>query len=272
MSASVESDENGRLTDAERTVNEAAELFECHVETLRRRIRSGSLRASRGPRGAYLIRDSDLVGIWVRPLAGLRRRQVDEDESWSYVARLIHGYERTRTQTLALLDEVRWQPAKRPLLARLVEVQRLRLRGRSYREIATRLNLSERQIRRLARRDLEVALRMELVRDAERRSHTSRQRARDVVGGLEERIRTQGYSGRTRAEIAAAWPKRLRGVQRKLTIEEVRQLRSLGLTAEELEAIALVGIPYEALAHLLSYGTGESDPAGHGSHPVDGAR
>jgi hypothetical protein len=132
--------------------------------------------------------------------------------------------------------------------------------------------LSERQVRRLAHRDLEVALRSELARESRRRSDDAKRRARDVVGALEDRVRAGGYRGKSRTEIATAWPKKRGWLLRRLTPEEIRRLELVGLSDEEVDAIQMVGIPSDMVAYLLSFGLTDADPTGHESHPADGAR
>jgi AraC-like DNA-binding protein len=253
MSVSVGADQKQPRNDRERTLRQAAEQLGCHPETLRRQIKAGRLRARRGAHGAYLVQASDLIEVWIQPIAE-RKPRLDEEGSWVALAKLIYQYDKTRAPALALLDEARADSSARPRLRRLIEVQRLRLTGMTYRRIAEALGISERQARRLSGRDLEVALRIELTRDAGRAQATARRRAGNVVATMEDQLRGFGFEGRTRAEILAAWPRRLGKLQRRLTKGERVRLRSVGLNDEQIEAIDVAGIPVDALNHLLSHG------------------
>jgi len=262
MSELVEAGEKRPRSDGRWTVAEAAGRFACHPETIRRRIRSGELPAIRGPHGRYLVRDADLERTWVQPRPDRPPRLYD-DASWAALAGLVHRYERTQADVLALLEEVRSGAGSRPRLARLVEVQRLRISGMGFAAIASRLSLSERHLRRLAHRDLEIALRVELIWDRQRRLNRARRQPRPWLQAIEERLRAAGYTGLGRAEVVAAWPRRIGVLHRRLSLEQVRQLRVAGLSAEELEAIRAGGLASEALNYLLTYGFGTRDPAGH---------
>ncbi len=50
----------------------AASKLGCHVETLRIRIRSGQLKAHRGPHGAYFLRTDSLERLLAHNARGLR--------------------------------------------------------------------------------------------------------------------------------------------------------------------------------------------------------
>ena len=86
----------------------AAKRLGCHIETLRLRIRSGRLKASRGPHGAYYISTRSLHGLRVRKLPRLeRRRPTDEEweEAWETAAK------RLRRQPRAFDDLLRFHQA-----------------------------------------------------------------------------------------------------------------------------------------------------------------
>jgi len=55
-------------------LDDAAELLGCHIETLRLRIRSGRLKAIRGPHGAYFISARSLRVLRVRTRPPRQRR------------------------------------------------------------------------------------------------------------------------------------------------------------------------------------------------------
>ncbi len=254
--------ENGRSADAERTLPDAARTLGCHIESLRRRIRAGRLPARRGPRGVYLVRDSDLARVWIRPAAG-RPARLDEAASWAALESLIYSYPKTHAAAIALLRELRTQPEMRPRLQLVLAVLRLRLSGLTYRKIASTLDISERHARRTARRDLEAILRKELVRNDARRQRAVRAQAGAIVAELERRLRVAGYRGLTRADIINAWPKRIGKRIRRLSEEDVDRLVSIGITGNELLAISVGGIPVEALNYLISHGFENDDPVDH---------
>lgn len=55
-------------------LDDVAERLGCHIETLRLRIRSGRLKAVRGPHGAYFISGRSFAGLRVRKPPSLKRR------------------------------------------------------------------------------------------------------------------------------------------------------------------------------------------------------
>jgi len=271
MSATVEPDNFGRSADAERTLQDAAGRLGCSVETLRRRIRAGTLPARRGQYGTYLVRDSDLVMVRLRPSAH-RAPVIDEDLSWDLLARLVRQYPRTREAALALLVEVKADPTRYPRIHRMATVQRLRLMGLTYTAIAAEVGRTERQVRRIARRDLEMALRRQLFRNETARVRQAPRDAATIVTALEERMRNAGYRGAIRADLRKMALRRPEAFQRLLSREAVLRLRELAIPEVEINAIRVAGISLEALNWLLTYGNELTDPVGHESHLRDGAR
>lgn len=254
--------ENGQAADSERTLPDAAPTLGCHVESLRRRVRAGKLSARWGPHGLYLVRDSDLARVWIRPAAG-RPARLGDDVSWAALESLIYSYPRTREAAIALLRELRAKPQLRPRLQLILAVLRLRLTGLTYRSIASKLGISERHARRTATRDLEVILRKELVRNEAPRRRRVRAQAGAIVDCLEERLRVAGYHGITRAALINAWPKPIGKRIRHLAEEDIERLISIGITEDQLEAISVASIPLDALNYLISEGLETDDTMGH---------
>ena len=272
MSAFVEAASSELDSNREVTLAEAAKRLSCNIETLRRRVRTGALKANRGPHGAYLVREADLGLVWVEPGRGRPPRIQDEEATWALLQSLVFKFGRTRSDARRLLSDMRADPTTHPRLQRLLHVLRLRLMGLPYREIAAIADTTERHARRLAHRDLELVLREELRRDERRRVRERRKTAGEVIAGIERRLRDAGYRGLTRAEIVAAWPKRIGRRQRYLNRDERAHLQSIGITDLELDAIEVGGIPVDAVHFMLTRGLTDGDPLGHETHLGNGAR
>jgi ribosomal protein L13E len=127
----------------------------CHVATLRNRIRRGQLSAVRGPHGAYYVPVEELARLG--PVRRGRPRQPRslpahaEQRALSRIeemlaAKLFRHDVRLAEQMLA--DKGLYPPAYR-----LFSVHQLRAAGLATTEVARRLGISERHVRRLARRE-----------------------------------------------------------------------------------------------------------------------
>src|SRR5487761_717225 len=145
-------------------LSEAAQKLGYHVETLRLRVRRGQLVASRGAHGSYYVTQASLDSI-PRPTRSARRQLDLKSLEWSWIVleqRLED--EGAGPDEVRLVEEIKRDPTLDRVLYRLMTVKRLRLAGLRSREIAELLGVSARQVRRLTRRDLHLAL-QELVRD-----------------------------------------------------------------------------------------------------------
>jgi hypothetical protein len=85
----------------------AAKRLGCHVETLRLRIRSGRLKAVRGPHGAYFISTRSFRGLRVRkPPPWKRRRPTAEgrEAAWEAAAKRLRRQPRAFDELLPFLQ------------------------------------------------------------------------------------------------------------------------------------------------------------------------
>jgi len=148
-------------------LDKAARRLGCHVETLRVHIRTGRLRAIRGPHGAYWVDAEDLAS-YPRPRRGWPApeefSEEDLERSWSLVEGVLPKAKAWRHRELALVDELRAHPDRNLRLYRLVSAHRLSRLGLTYNQIARELGITSRHARRLNAASVFLALRRELVR------------------------------------------------------------------------------------------------------------
>lgn len=250
-------------------LSDAAAEFGCHVETLRERVRAGLLEARRGPHGAYYVTREglDLMPPIQRPLA--RTFAPDElEETWIFAERLVGWSDRTREAELDLLRSLKADPTKSRRLYRLVSVQRLQAAGLTSSEIAREFGITARHVRRLAARSASIALRKEIYKQTDRTKRARQTAARTVVAEIRRRLKAAGFvyhkrSGLARLEqpfpVEAPDDPRQAFVVKELKPHELRQLRAVGLTDEQLRAIDLVGIGTDELNYLLLHGLPAAD-------------
>ena len=236
--------------------------------------------AERGPHGVYLIRRSALAAI--KPPRRFRRRRLKlADLEWTWLAL---GQEADQGgahyEQLRAIGLIRRRPKLAKGLARLFDVQRLRLGGLTAAEIAGLLGISKRHVRRLTWTDLQRALdgarasARESPRDElypeEAHVHgvvevlnvkLRRQRARAArrtVANIQRRLASAGFRYHQRARRAddmfvTPVPPRAFNVT-ELDRAVVRRLLDAGLTSDEIEAIELVGIGSDELNELILNG------------------
>jgi hypothetical protein len=239
-------------------LSDAARRLGCHVETLRIRIRKRELEASRGPHGAYYVTVAAL-----EKMPAIERHQQPRsftgeelEYSWKAFKELLIADRGPQPELLALVDEIRAEPARNLVVHRLLSVHRLLLTDLSFEEIALHLGISSRHARRLARRRPLMALRW-LRMERRRRKQLTRARARAIVDELQQSLEAGGFRGHmqplrgmakivTKRDSAPAFP------VRRLTRYEQRQLRQGGLSEEQLEAIQLVGLGADELHELMN--------------------
>jgi len=148
-------------------LDRAARRLGCHVETLRLHVRTGRLRAVRGPHGAYYVDAEDLES-YPRPRRGWplpnEFSAQELERSWSLVEGVLPKVRAWRDRELALVDELHAHPERNRRLYRLASAQRLRRLGLTFGQIADELDITSRHARRLGTASLFLALRRELVR------------------------------------------------------------------------------------------------------------
>ncbi len=228
-------------------LEEAARQLGCHVETLRIRVRSGSLPAVRGPHGAYYVAPravAKLRGIRrVRPPGQVTPEAIER--SWEVIeASLDVG-------TRSLVRLVRRNPDRDVGVYRLVSVHRLAAVGLSFAQIAGELGISAYHARRLYRRSLPA----ELDKWAQRRStrRVSTREARELLAGLRARLEDDGLlrhlRRRPRRRGSSAWTTAI--TTRKLDVRAITWLRTGGLSDQQIDAIMQLGIGEDELHALI---------------------
>lgn len=266
----------------------AARRLGCHVETLRLRIRSGELRAVRGPHGAYFIRfesfvrllarkppaapvlkATDLAVAWRKARLRVRQQLGEEQDEPGYsrpssraYRRLQRRYRATRSQSppqqeletlVNFLDALRENPTIHPAAYRLLLSQGLGASDFHAKQIAAALGISERQARRLATRR-EIGHRVFI---AARRWAAPEARRR--VAELRNQLAIEGFrfhrsSGASGTPVHPGRP-RPAFIITTLTRDEVMGLRRAGLSDAQIWAITVVGIGSDELNQLLLLGT-----------------
>jgi transposase len=228
-------------------LDEAARQLGCHVQTLRVRIRSGSLEAVRGPHGAYYIAPSALKKLrgirHVRPPGEVTPEIIER--SWAVIEDTVDIGTRT------LLRVVHRNPGRDVAVYRLVSVHRLAAVGLSFKQIAGELGVSAYHARRLYRRSLVV----ELAKWARRRStrRVSTRQARELLADLRTGLEAEGHQRHLRVRL------RRHGGQARTTAFTVRNLdrraitwlRTRGLSEDEIDAIMQLGIGEDELHALI---------------------
>lgn len=267
-------------------LDRAARRLGCHIETLRLRIRSGKLKAYRGPHGAYFIqvvallrllaskppappppRSPDLELAWRK--ARLRAREqlgIEEDEPAYQVRRYLRRATRRSNaarrepppteelQTLvAFLEVLKKNPDLHAGAYRLLLSQGLSTLEFRPKQIAAVLGISERHVRRLVRtKDIGEPVYRAARRWGERR-------ARQLVAELRKQLAGEGLryhrsSGKRGTPVHPGRP-RPAFIVTSLTYDEVMGLRRAGLSDEQIWAITVAGIGTDELNQLLLLGT-----------------
>jgi len=162
-------------------LDEAARRLGCHVETLRIRVRDGRLPAVRGPHGAYYVAERDLVELpeprrgWP-PRRTFTRTQIES--SWELVDAILSPAKEWSRRELALVRELRANPAANIRLYRLISVHRLRRLGLAFEDVGVELGISARHARRLFGRRVFIALRRHLMKGDKAAARRERELAR----------------------------------------------------------------------------------------------
>ena len=162
-------------------LDEAARRLGCHVETLRIRVRDGRLQATRGPHGGYYVAERDLEELPVPrrgwpPRRTFNRSQIES--SWELVDAILSPAKEWSKRELALVGELRANPAANIRLYRLISVHRLRRLGRAVEDVGEELGISARHARRLFGRRVFIALRRHLTRGDRAQAKRERELAR----------------------------------------------------------------------------------------------
>jgi hypothetical protein len=228
-------------------LDEAARRLGCHVETLRLRVRTGRLKAVRGPHGAYYVSQTAL-----RSLHAIRRARPPVEvqpeavrQSWNLIARRLGRW------SLAPLRALYREPDRNLPLYRLVSVHCLAALGVNFGQIAGELGISARHARRLHRKEL--ADELDRWWRPDQAGRLGARRARREVAGLRARLEAAGVQ---RHQIARMVPNRGPTPTTAFTVNrlderQITWLRTLGLREQEIQAIIEVGIGTDELNALL---------------------
>jgi len=252
-------------------LSDAAHRLECHVETLRLRIRSGQLKATRGPHGAYYVSRKDLASL---PRPGQRPPRApapqptrgEVEASWDQMEQYLEKPRLGLSRELKLFRQIRTEPASNRKLYRVIAVNRLGRAGMSLPAIAGELGISTRQVRRLAERRPLDAFRRDLETIRSRRQALLE--ARRLVDKLRAGLEAEGFryhrlplpfTGRRRfwrgRWINPDEPQPAHKVKR-LTSDERRALQRSSLTDDEIDSVSLVGMGADEVHELMLRGLG----------------
>jgi hypothetical protein len=238
---------------------DAAQRLDCHVETLRLRIRSGRLKAVRGPHGAYYISSRSLGGLLVRKRlsvqAGAPSAQ-DVEAAWRRVKTRLSRMPGAQDEVAPFLSVLESNPGLNRALYRLVIANGLLGVGHGVGGIVAAVHVSERHARRLIAKDPHPAL--------ARAAHRWWLReARRLVAELRVELQAEGIRfhqwtmrGRRRAGPPTR-PDRPRPAfkVKALMPDERLALRHAGLSLAQIKAIEAIGLASDELNQLLLRGS-----------------
>ena len=240
-------------------LDQVAELLGCHVETLRLRIRSGRLKAVRGPHGAYFISSRSLRNLRVPKRPPRQRRPPtaeDLEVAWRAMERRLRRAAAAHEEVIPFLEALKISRAINLAVYRLVCAGGLCELGFKVDDIAAELGVSARHARRLIGKEPGVAV-------AKAAHRWAPVEARRIVRALRARLQAEGirfhkWVMRGRRRIGPpTHPDRPRPafkVKRLLQDERVG-LRRAGLSPEQVWAINIVGLGSDELNELLLRGS-----------------
>lgn len=271
----------------------AAKRLDCHVETLRIRIRCGKLKAYRGPHGAYFIRTESLQRLLEHNARGprapmakdlelawrksrlrlgeeLARKRVRDEPRHAEIERqweegkikhwsTIHRVDQLPDQyqmIVPFLQILKADPDMHRAVYRLLLGQGLGSLGFRAKQVAPVLGVSQRQARRLVRKRKIANV---VFRAA---GHWAPRRAERLVDELRRELEAGGsVFHRTMPTQSRRWrPFRREGgprpafISKKLNRDDVMGLHRAGLSDEQIWAITVVGIGSDELNQLLLRG------------------
>ena len=240
-------------------LTDVAEQLGCHVETLRIRIRSGRLKAVRGPHGAYYISAQSRGGLLVRkrPIVqvGTPTAQ-DVEAAWRRVKTRLRRMPGAMEEVMPFLAALESKPGLNRALYRLVVATDLHNLGYGVDAIAVAVDVSARQARRLIRKDPNPPV----ARAAHRWWLLE---ARRLVGGLRAELQADGirfHQWTMRGHRRAGPPTRPDRPRpafkvKALLSDERLVLRRAGLSIAQIRAIEVVGLAADELNQLFLRGS-----------------
>jgi hypothetical protein len=243
------------------TLAEAAAAIGCHVATLRRRSRSGQLATTRGARGQEFVRRDAIAGLHGDPPSRGRPRrgaEVVTDEDLSNARGLIMGALSHRDFDLEYVLGVLDHPERDPVTYRFALAHGLTWEGVSRGAVARHLGVTERHLRRLLGWALEYGLSPMVYRRLAREERERRdRRIKRSLRAVEAKLAgaPKPHVSKRYNRILPYRPTRPRLIKPPPTPATIAYLRGAGLTAEEIDAVVIVGLPAEHLNELLLLGS-----------------
>lgn len=240
-------------------LDDAAERLGCHIETLRLRIRSGRLKAVRGPHGAYFISARSLRVLRVRTRPPRQRRTPTAEDlnlAWRAMERRLRRTPAAHEELVPFLEALKVNHTINLGAYRLVCACGLHELGFEADYIAARFGVSVRHARRLIGKDPGVAV-------AKAAHRWAPIEARRIVRALRAQLQAEGIRfhqwvmrGKRRIgpPIHPDRPRPAFKVKRLLQ-DEMAGLRRAGLSPAQVWAINIAGLGSDELNELLVRGS-----------------
>jgi hypothetical protein len=239
-------------------LDDVAKRLGCHIETLRLRVRSGRLKAIRGPHGAYFISARSLRVLRVRTRPPRQRgtpTAEDLDVAWRAMEMRLRRTPAADEELVPFLESLKVDRTINLGAYRLVYARGLHELGFSADDIAARLGVSARHARRLIGKDPGVAV-------AKAAHRWAPIEARRIVSALRAELQAEGirfhqWVMRGKRRIGPpTHPDRPRPAFKvKLLQDERVGLRRAGMSPEQIWAINIVGLGSDELNELLLRGS-----------------
>jgi AraC-like DNA-binding protein len=240
-------------------LDDVAKRLGCHIETLRLRIRSGRLKAIRGPHGAYFISARSLRHLRVRTRPVRQRRTPTAEDlnvAWRAMERRLRRAPSAHEELVPFLEALKINRAINLGAYRLVCARGLHELDFKADDIAAQLGVSARHARRLIGKDPGVAV-------ATAAHRWAPVEARRIVRALRAQLQVEGFRfhkwvmrGRRRVG-PPTHPDRPRPAFKvtRLLQDERAGLWRAGLSPEQVWAINIVGLGSDELNELLLRGS-----------------
>jgi AraC-like DNA-binding protein len=240
-------------------LDDVAKRLGCHIETLRLRIRSGRLKAVRGPHGAYFISARSLRVLRVRTRPPRQRRTPTAEDlnvAWRAMERRLRRTPAAHEELVPFLEALKVDRTINLGTYRLVCARGLHDLDFKADDIAGQLGVSARHARRLIGKDPGVAV----LKAAHGWAPVE---ARRIVTALRTQLQAEGirfhqWVMRGRRRIGPpTHPDRPRPAfkVKRLLQDETAGLRRAGLSPEQIWAINIVGLGSDELNELLLRGS-----------------
>jgi hypothetical protein len=240
-------------------LDDVANRLGCHIETLRIRVRSGRLKAIRGPHGAYFISARSLRVLHVRTRPPRQRRTPTVEDlhvAWRAMERRLRRAPAANDELVPFLEALKINRTINLAAYRLVSAQGLHELGFSADDIAARLGVSVRHARRLIGKVPGVTV-------AKAAHRWAPIEARRIVRALRAQLQDEGirfhqWVMRGRRRIGPPTrPDRPRPAfkVKQLQQDERAGLRRAGLSSEQVWAISIMGLGSDELNELLLRGS-----------------